>query len=62
MLHFEYTEDIQSTFSNIFPAMFLGMGDIELLLHKQQSLAQHSFAYTQLTVVKYTFGKRGFIP
>jgi hypothetical protein len=69
VLHFEYMEDIQSsvitsdsTFGNIFPVIFPGMGDTELLLHTQQSLAQHSFDYTQLTIVKYTFGKRGFIP
>lgn len=69
MLHFEYTEDIwssvitsDSTFSNKFPAMFPGMGDIELLLHTQQLLAQHCFDYTQVTIVKYMFGRRGFIP
>jgi len=56
MLHCEYTEDIQSsvitsdsTFSNIFPELFAGMGDTELLLHIQQALAQHCLDYIELT-------------
>ena len=45
VLHFEHTGDIKSnvitsdsTFSNIFPELFPGMGHIELLLHIQQAL------------------------
>jgi len=67
VLHFEHTGDIKSnvitsdsTFSNIFPALFPGIGHIELLLHIQQALAQHCLDYIQLTRVKYMFGRRGF--
>jgi len=51
-----------STFSNIFPELFPGMGDTELLLHIQQAPAQNYLDYIQLTRVKYIYGKRGFIP